>query len=118
MLKHISEADILFHSSLEECMPGPIIEAMALRVPVVAASEASGSEWLLDGGICGKLSSGLDVQSMGKALLESISQKETIRAMVSMAYSRAQYLSRAEYVLEAYNLVYADALRSHNGRQE
>jgi len=116
MLPHIASADILLHSSLEECMPGPVIEAMALKVPVVAAREASGSEWLLDGGICGRLSSGRDVEAMGQNLLRAVEQKTTTADMVERAYARARYLSGPQTVLDAYNLVYEEAL-SETGRQ-
>jgi L-malate glycosyltransferase len=112
MLAHIAGANILFHSSLEECMPGPVIEAMALMIPVVAAREASGSLWLLDGGICGRLSSGLDVEAMGRNLLAAVDQQDATAAMVEQAYFRARCLSRAQTVLDAYNRVYEEAICS------
>lgn len=123
-LKTMAEADIVFHPSLEESFGMPVAEAMALGVPVVAAKEAGGSRWLLEGGKCGILVSGYSVNEMADGLARAldIGEQNTetidrgadagkrINEQVERANARIRDIGEPDVVLKAYDEIYRKCL--------
>jgi glycosyltransferase involved in cell wall biosynthesis len=105
-LREIAGAEVLFHPSHEEAMPGPVCEAMALRVPVVACREAGGSRWLC-GEDRGLLCDGHHPGDMAKALVEACLRPLPARGEAAHAWLAGMASERQ--VLEALALVYEQA---------
>lgn len=110
-LENISNADALFHPSLEESFGNSVAEAMALNIPVVAAREAGGSRWLLDNGNCGNLVSGRSEDEMGTALLEMLKKTEKVEKSIAFAKNRICNLCDSEGVISAYERIYRQAVK-------
>jgi len=53
--RHLAEASIFCHSSLEESQPMCLLEAMAAGVPIIGGYRSGGVPWTLDGGNAGLL---------------------------------------------------------------
>ncbi len=53
--KVLEEADLLIHPSLEESFGNTLIEAMALRLPVIGGMNSGAVPWILDDGSAGML---------------------------------------------------------------
>ena len=111
-LEQMRQADVVFHPSLEEGFGGPVIEAMALRIPVVACCEAGGSRWLLESGACGALVPGHDVPAMAAALHATLCAPAQTASQVIRARTRAEQLSRPAGVLAGYDQVYDEVLQN------
>nr|WP_240484199.1 glycosyltransferase family 4 protein [Pseudarthrobacter sulfonivorans] len=53
--RHLAEASLFCHPSLEESQPMCLLEAMAAGVPIIGGYRAGGVPWTLDGGKAGLL---------------------------------------------------------------
>lgn len=54
-MKELSGADLMVHPALEESFGNTLIEAMALKVPVIAGINSGAPPWVLDNGAAGVL---------------------------------------------------------------
>lgn len=106
VLREIAGADVLFHPSHEEAMPGPVAEAMAMRVPVVACREAGGSLWLCGSGR-GLLCDGRNPRNMAERIVEACRLPQLSRCHV--AHKWLTGLASEEKVLDAWEHAYARA---------
>lgn len=111
-LELIAESSILLLPSLEEALPSPLIEAMTLSVPVVAAREAGGSSWLAGDGR-GTLVQGRSTSSLTEGLLQVTKQlverQPLIEAQIDLARNYIQHLCGADRVLDQLESIYHDA---------
>jgi glycosyltransferase involved in cell wall biosynthesis len=105
-LREIAGSDVLFHPSHEEAMPGPVCEAMAMRVPVVACREAGGSRWLCGDGR-GFLCDGHDPRQMAERLVEACVQPCDPQCAAANAWLAG--LASEDSVLNALALAYGRA---------
>lgn len=103
VLRHVEEAAVVFHPSLEESFGNPVAEAMVLGVPVIGSLEAGGVRWLLDGG-CGWLVNGRSLHELAAALAEVVDRVDQRR--IARAHSRISRLCSADRILEEYENVY------------
>jgi glycosyltransferase involved in cell wall biosynthesis len=110
-LAAIAKCDILFHPSLEESFGGPVMEAMALGVPVVAAREAGGCRFLLEEGKYGRLPSGRSSDEMAEALNLSWTNKDETSKLSDDAKKRVRALCDPDSALTAYEECYTKLLR-------
>ena len=108
-LKLIRQSTVLLHPSMEEASPGAVSEAMALRTPVVACSEAGGSAWLLDNGRAGVLTAGTDPTQMAGAIEKIIRDTDASRRLTEHAFHRIGALCNEDTVLGGYEEIYARA---------
>ena len=109
-LRLIATSDVLSHPSLEEAMPGPIAEAMLMRVPVIAAREAGGARWLLGEGRYGRLFSGTSISDMVSTLEFFIARfPQEDSEMTAAAHARIRTLCETPLILAAYDSRYAIA---------
>ena len=109
-LKEIAGADVLWHPSHEEALPGPVCEALAMRVPVVACREAGGSRWLCDEGR-GVLCNGYNEREMAQALVRAAAPDGAAGGAAAQTWLLA--LTREEQVLERYDDMYRKAIDAY-----
>ncbi len=110
-LASIAQCDILLHPSLDESFGGPVMEAMEIGIPVIAAREAGGCRFLLDEGKCGLLSSGRSPVEMTGALDRTWTNKEETSARVEAAKKRVLVICDPDAALSAYETCYEEALK-------
>lgn len=110
-LEAITRATVLLHPSLEESFGAPVAEAMALRIPVVAAREAGGPAWLCENNH-GHLVPGRSVGAMDDALERAWASWNDPAGSATRAAAHAHILARcgAEPVLTAWNNLYRSML--------
>lgn len=110
MLQAIKTADALFHPSWEESFGQPVAEALALGTPVVCTSQAKGSAWLVEEGLCGRLSDACRPEEMADALCRTVEMPEETRGKVEAGKRRIRQLTDADAILGAYDMVYRQAV--------
>jgi glycosyltransferase involved in cell wall biosynthesis len=96
--------DILISSSIWEGFPTVILEAMALRVPVIA-TDVSGSRELVRPGESGLLVPPADAASLAQAILYMLEHPQESRRMAQNSFEKAsQYTMQrtAEQLMELY----------------
>jgi glycosyltransferase involved in cell wall biosynthesis len=108
----LSRMALLLHPSLEEACPLAILEAMALKVPIVAGQNAGGVPWLLDGGEGGFLTEVRDPEKIAKALLECVKEADVRRRKQELAYDKVVREFSPDGVAGQYEKVYERALAS------
>jgi len=113
-IMEMSKSDILFHPSLEEALPGPILEGMALNKPVIAAEEAGGSKWLLDNGKYGILTKGKSVKIMSEDLIALVDKIIEGRYDASIAYEWIRDICDPNIIIEQYEQTYKLAIKNCN----
>lgn len=114
-LDEIASAQVVFHPSLEEAMPGPVAEAMALGVPVVAARQAAGCAWLVEEGASGTLCDGTAAEEMANALGSVLRAPAAAELLADKGRERIRALCRPDVVLKSYAGEYERAERLHRG---
>ena len=72
LIKEISSSSILIHPSLEEAFPGPIIEALLLKIPIIAGKNVGDTNIILKDGEYGKLVSVNDPSAVCDGLINVI----------------------------------------------
>jgi glycosyltransferase involved in cell wall biosynthesis len=113
-LQQLNSASVLLHPSLEESFGMTVAEAMLFEIPVVACRQAAGCSWLLEEGRHGFLVNGRNEKQLADAILKALS-KDTYRAeRLRKARNRIADLCSPDKVLEAYEDVYASAMRQQN----
>lgn len=106
-LRTIASASVLVHPSLEESFGGPVAEAMALGVPVVATREAGGPAWLL-ADTCGRIVHGKSVSAMADAMLEAAGSANP--SPRDAARTRIRQLCDPDSVLKSWGTLYGGIL--------
>lgn len=106
IMKHLDEADLLIHPSLEESFGNTLIEAMARRVPVIAGRDSGAVPWVLDNGKAGILCDVRNADDIAYNAIEIITSSEHwnqfskagyTRVIDSFSLSRVVNLCLAEY---------------------
>jgi len=111
-ISQMSQSDILFHPSLEEALPGPITEGMALNKPIIASIEAGGSRWLLDDGKCGILAKGRLISSISADLIALINTVYSGKYNTNIAYERIKNICDSNSIIEQYEQIYELAIKN------
>jgi len=108
-LSLIKSADLFVLSSLWEGMPNVVLEAMALKCPVIATAVAGIPE-LLDDGNAGIIVTPDDVEGLTAAIATAMSDLEAMKLLVN----HAQFLVNKEFTWERvqqdYEQLYLDLL--------
>lgn len=106
-MARLGSADVLFHPSLEESFGYPVAEALAAGIPVVAAKQAEGCVWLLDGGKYGVLADGRNSEALADALLKAFSRVESAEDKLTGAgREHIRALCGGHTILAQYQTVY------------
>ncbi len=91
--KYIARSDIFVLSSLSEGLPGAVIEAMALDVPVISTDCPSGPGEIIQNGHSGILVPVGDYQALASACLSVLSDRELRECLSAGAHERADFFS-------------------------
>ncbi len=96
--KFMARSCVFAHPSLTEAFPGVVGEALALRVPVVAADCASGVREYLDQGACGVLVPPGDPASLARGLERLLGAPELRTQLAERGWIRVQAFEAAAVV--------------------
>jgi glycosyltransferase involved in cell wall biosynthesis len=107
------DVDVLVHPSLHEALSGAVMEAMALRLAVIAGKQTPGMSYLLDGGALGKLVNVRSAGELASAMIQ-LGSDSSLRKNFGIA-GRESVLKRfsANAVVPQYERLYAQI----SGRQ-
>jgi glycosyltransferase involved in cell wall biosynthesis len=106
-------SDVFVFPSLYEGLGGAVLEAMALRVPIVA-SEAPALREVLAGGSCGLLVPVADVPALARAICEVLEDEDAARRRVAAAAARFESTYNLAACLEGMRGLYT-SLGRHGG---
>lgn len=104
---------ILLHPSLQEACPLALLEAMALRLPVVAGANAGGVPWVLAEGRAGFLTDVGNPRIIAATMLSCIREAGERERRRRAAYKRVVSLFSPNSVAEQYERVYEKVLSAH-----
>lgn len=85
----LAGATLMIHPSLEESFGNVLVEAMALKVPVIAGRKSGAVPWVLDDGRAGVLVDVVDPQAIAAAALELWREKGARQLQVERAFLSA-----------------------------
>lgn len=109
------DVDVVVHPSLDEAFSVTILEAMALKKPIVAGALTSGMQELLDAGRCGMLVDVQNVQALAEAMLV-LGRSDRLRTdLGERARLRAWTHYRMTSVVEQYERLYRRAQSKQGG---
>ncbi|MEH2562050.1 glycosyltransferase family 4 protein [Bradyrhizobium sp. AZCC 2289] len=97
--KVLTAADVYVQSSRSEGGPIAVMEAMALKLPIVATRLGAGGELLADGE-AGVLCTAGDVDGLTKAIRDMLKQPEAWKRMGEAGYRRYMEMLQGEKVAE------------------
>jgi len=91
--KYIAKSDVFVLSSLSEGLPGSLIEAMALGVPVASTDCPSGPSEIIESGKNGILVPVGDAHSLASACISVLNDNELKNRLSAGGLERADYFS-------------------------
>ncbi|HUV30007.1 MAG TPA: glycosyltransferase [Acidobacteriota bacterium] len=97
MMAHVKGADILINPSLSEGLPNVVLEAMALKIPVVATA-VGGVPEIIDDGDTGYLVPARDVSAMAAAVVRAASEPKAAAQIAERG--RRRVLDRFSFDLQ------------------
>ena len=110
--RHLAEATLFCHSSLEESQGICLLEAMAAGIPIVAGAESGAVPWTLFDGLAGRL---IDVRSpaaisqgIRNVLADAGAAAITVKVAAEMMQSRYSPESVAQQYIEEYEALIND----------
>lgn len=107
MSRIAAEVDVLVHPALEEAQPMALIEAMALRIPVIGGAASGGVPWTLDQGRAGIL---VDVRApaqVAEAMMRLAGDPSLRREYGDLGYALARERFHISAVTDAYQKIYS-----------
>ncbi len=104
----LAQAAVLVLPSYFEGLPICVLEAMALKIPVVATT-VGGIPEALEWGACGSLVEPGDVNGLAAALIAQLAHSEAVLASTERAYNRVQTLYALPKILDQITAIYNDA---------
>jgi len=105
-----NEVDILVHPSLEEAQPMALIEAMALRIPIIGGKTSGGVPWTLNHGEAGLLVDVADPKAVAEAMIRLAEHAGERRELGQRGRDFAETNFHIRIVADAYENIYADLL--------
>lgn len=102
-----AEVDVLVHPALEEAQPMALIEAMALRIPVIGGRSSGGVPWTLDNGRVGILVDVRSPEHVAEAMVKLAGDPELRREFGELGYALARERFHISTVTDAYQKIYA-----------
>jgi len=106
LMRVFGESDVILHPSLEESLPGPLIEGMALGRIVIAGRDSGGCAWALDAGRAGVLTDMHSVQAIAGALLDCVRHSDEHRKLAEHGRKFALERYDPETVVDRYEEAY------------
>jgi L-malate glycosyltransferase len=118
--RHLAQADLFAHVSLEEAHSGSVCEAMHAGLPILGGRRSGGVPWTLDGGRCGALVDVTDPFAIARGILGLLADPAAAWELGAAARHRAATVFSREAVVTGYLDAYAEAIRQQqpprNGR--
>lgn len=105
----MSDCDIYIQSSYSEGVPRAIIEAMAMRMPIITTDVGFTSGAILDGK-SGLLIPAGDIESMGRAIKKMIESEALRKSLASRAYEDAREHFEWNQCFDRYRDLIQDAM--------
>jgi L-malate glycosyltransferase len=109
--RHLADADVFVHTSLEEAHPISVCEAMQAGLPIIGGRRSGGVPWTLDRGRCGLLVDVRDPRAVADGMLRLLSEPELAARLGIAARSRAVNAFGPDAVVHGYLAAYATATR-------
>lgn len=112
MARVAAEVDVLVHPALEEAQPMALIEAMALKIPVIGGRTSGGVPWTLDHGEAGLL---VDVRSpadMAHAMARMVAEPGLRADLGERGQALAKRRFHIDGVVDAYQAIYRELAES------
>jgi glycosyltransferase involved in cell wall biosynthesis len=103
-----SQADVLVHPSLDEAFSVTVLEAMALKKPVIAGIRTPGLRWVLDEGSSGLLVDVLKPEEVAHAMQRLAADPALRQKLSKAAYQKAWNSFRADAVIPQYEALYKE----------
>ena len=107
MSRVAAEVDVLVHPALEEAQPMVLIEAMALRIPVIGGKSSGGVPWTLNHGEVGLLVDVRFPDQIAEAMQKLVDDPELRWNLAERAQIHARNNFHIKAVTDAYQAVYA-----------
>jgi glycosyltransferase involved in cell wall biosynthesis len=101
-----SQADVLVHPSLDEAFSMTVLEAMALKKPVIAGNRTPGLRWVLDEGRSGLLVNVRKPEEVASAMRRVAADGAIRRELSCAAHEKAWRCFRADAVVPQYEAFY------------
>lgn len=109
LMAHVAaEVDVLVHPALEEAQPMALIEAMALRIPVIGGISSGGVPWTLDNGKVGLLVDARSPEDMAAAMAKLASDPILRGELGERGYALAKQRFHIDGVVDAYQAIYRE----------
>ncbi len=109
LLKFIaSQADVLVHPSLDEAFSVTVLEAMALKTPVIAGIRTPGLRWVLDEGRTGLLVDVRKPEEVARAMRRLAADGDLRRKLSCAAFEKARTNFHADVVVPQYEAFYKE----------
>lgn len=105
-----SEVDVLVHPALEESFGMTLIEAMALRLPVIGGRNSGAVPWVLDEGKAGLLVDVTDSVEVAGVMLRLANNYEERRELGQRCRDFAETNFHIRVVADAYEKIYLELL--------
>jgi glycosyltransferase involved in cell wall biosynthesis len=107
MTRLAAEVDILIHPSLEESQSLALVEAMALKIPVIGGTPCGAVPWTLDSGHAGMLVDVRSPEQIGQAMAQLAAQPALRRELGERGQQNAFRRFHISTMTDAYQSVYA-----------
>ncbi len=103
--------DLLVQTSDYEGTPTVVVEAMALKIPVVA-TDAGGTSQLIHDGVHGRVTARRDIASLGQAIRDTLSDRVQTKKQVQAARHRVETELSFEQRTEQLQDIYRELLEN------
>jgi glycosyltransferase involved in cell wall biosynthesis len=108
MARVAAEVDVLVHPALEEAQPMALIEAMALKIPVIGGRSSGGVPWTLDHGQAGILVDPRSPEQMAEAMGKLAVSSDLRNELGERGYALARERFHIDNVVDAYQAIYRE----------
>lgn len=114
LMQAFANSDTILHPSLEESFGNPLIEAMALGVPVIAGIDSGGCAWVLNYGDSGILTNVKSSTAIKDALITATTDHDKINSLRNAGKAMAADRYSPGSIANQYQKIYANIIEKHH----